>query len=146
MGSPSNALTEIALALAMGFFAIMIVAIVSLGAGPGSGNGRPEPAEGRPQVARVVKAKPGDPSAERQRAPGDTRFVIYHAGRFLDREMNPVDPDGITAGEAGRVVLALPPDLPMQEVLAARRKITGVDPVVAALTEDWMAALRRKQP
>lgn len=152
MGNPNNAMTEIALALAMGFFSIMIVAMVSLGAGTGgaddaaSAPAATAAASENPSMARVVEARPstsdgGGPGADSSKS----RFVIYHDGRFMDREMNPIDPAAVGRGGAERVVLALPPDMPMQKVLAARRRFNAADPIVAALSEDWMDALRRNE-
>jgi len=145
LGSPSNAMTEIALALAMGFFSIMIVAMVSLGAGTGRPDGAGPAKAERPSVARLVEAVPDSARGSAAEDADNSRYVIYHDGQFLDREMAPVDPASVQRGDAERVVLALPPDLPMQEVLAARQRFEAVDPVVAALTEDWMEALRRNQ-
>lgn len=144
MGNQSNAMTEIALALAMGFFSIMVVAMVSLGAG-GQGDGE-VPARD-PMTVRLVQSSPSEPQeAEASRAGSDIRLVIYHQGRFLDAQMNPVDPESLQPEADRRVVLALPPDLAMREALDARNRLAAADPVVAALTDDWMQALEERQP
>lgn len=151
MGNQSNAMTEIALALAMGFFSIMVVAMVSLGAGTGSKASPEATAAENPLVAKLVRTTPAkadspENTPDKQNRDRKTRVVIFHEGRFLDTDMQPLDPAAIEAGPETRVVLAIPPDLPMTEALAARRRFRAVEPVVAALNDDWMAALRRTQP
>jgi hypothetical protein len=143
MAGSNNAMTEIALALAMGFFSIMVVAMVSLGAGDGAAGAKARP---EPLTVELIQA---DPSGDGRRAPdaeqAETVVVVYHGGRFLDAELAPIDPAGVRSGAGKRVILALPPDLPMAEALEARRAMTNAVPIVAALTPEWMTTLEETQ-
>lgn len=141
MSSSNNAMTEIALALAMGFFSIMVVAMVSLGAGDGAaGSGRPEPL-----TVRLVSAAPDPGRPDAAEDASETELVVYHDGAFLDAELAPIDPAAVRSGAGKRVILALPPDLPMAEALRARQALTNAVPIVAALTQDWMTALEERR-
>lgn len=131
-----SAMTEVALALAMGFFAIMVLTVVSMGAGDAASRAT----GAAPAALSVVETKTAR-MAGRGQSGQDNRIVIYFQGRFMDADLNPIDISGL--GRTGRVVLAVPPDLPMAKALAVRSRINNPDLVVATLTGDWMKTLRR---
>lgn len=136
----SNAMTEIALALAMSFFSVMILAIVSMGAG----SAEEATAEAPEMLAAKLAPSDGAAPAARHLAAEDDRIVVYHSGAFFDAELAPLDPASLSGG--GRVVLALDPATPMAEALAARGRIDVADLVVATLDERWLAALKERRP
>jgi len=142
MAGSNNAMTEIALALAMGFFSIMVVAMVSLGAGDGTAGAKARP---EPLTVELVSADPASSGREQSgEAQTETIVIVYHGGRFLDADLTPIDPASVNSGAGKRVILALPPDLPMTDALEARRAMTNAVPIVAALTPEWMKALEEK--
>lgn len=131
-GSQNNAMTEIALALAMGFFSIMVLTMVSMGV----------EAKGDPKAVDTALLAPAtSPNA----APvgDDDRLLIFHDGRFYDRDLNPADPAASTDGK--RVVLALDPDLPMAKAMAARARVPTADLVITALDGRWKEALHDRR-
>jgi hypothetical protein len=125
----------------MGFFSIMVVAMVSLGAGDGTAGAEARP---EPLTVELVSAEPSEPERQPADSEAETVVVVYHDGRFLDADLAPIDPASVTSGAGKRVILALPPDLPMTDALEARRAMTNAVPIVAALTPDWMKALEEK--
>ena len=134
-GTQDNAMTEVALALAMGFFSILVLALVSMGAGRVL-----EPQAASTPPPAVISLTPSQ-AAARTPVPSDApdTLVIYHAGRFYDAELRPLDPAGLAA--EGRVVLAFAPDLPLSEVMAAQARITAPNLVASTLNGRWQAAL-----
>lgn len=133
-GSQDNAMTEVALALAMGFFSILVLTLVSMGAGRAVA----PPAAAPPPA--VVSLSPSRAAASPPAPYGEPdTLVIYHAGRFYDADLQPIDPDGIAA--QGRVVLAFAPDLPLSEVMAAQARIDLPNLVASTLDVRWRAAL-----
>ena len=133
-----NAMTEIALALAMGFFSIMVLTIVSMGAGRGDA----ADATAKTVIAAALAPAARDAAeAAKMKPSAEDVLVIYHRGRFYDRDLRVLDPIGRVF--PGRVVLALEGTLTMGEALAARGRIGAGDLVVSTLDERWMKALGR---
>jgi len=137
----TDPLAEIALALAMGFFSIMVLAIVCMGAG-----GRSAPASADLIEAVILRpaslAAVGTSAAAR---PAREQLIIFHAGRFLDSELQPMDVSQLSPRSTSRspLVLAIAPDLSLAEAMDARTRIDREDVVVAILDPRWMQALER---
>ncbi len=131
--SYGNAMTEIALALAMAFFSIMVLTMVSMSAAPS------DPAKRDvPRNMKLVESKPGKGSDAH---PGQKpQLVIFWKGQLLDSNLAPVSPQGFAPKT--RVILAMPPELPMAEALAVRARFAGRNTVVSALDARWLARLR----
>ena len=122
-------MTEIALALAMGFFSIMVLTIISMGAAP--------------QKGQAVAAAVLTPSSNAESAVSlktEDTVVIYYQGRFLDTQMNPVDPATVKA--SGRLILAIDPGLPLGEAMTAREQVASDRLVVSTLNNEWLRALQ----
>ena len=139
----SNALAEIALALAMAFFSIMILTMVSMGAGSPSSAIKSAQAELPPGVA--LRASKSQQSANQTAGAGTAsreKLLIYYGGRFYDGQMKPTDPAGF-AGETD-VVLAVPPDLSITEAISLQRRLSAENFVVTSLSEEWLSALKEK--
>lgn len=140
-GSPyGNALTEVALALAMAFFSIMVLAMVSMGAGTARDTSRAAKVE-----AVTAPLSPAIPTTEEKARDGgakDDTVVIFWAGHFFDRDLNPFDP---AAGAfPGRVILALSPDISVADAMNARGRLATQDLVVSTLDDKWLATLRQR--
>ena len=132
-GSQGNAMTEVALALAMGFFSMLVLTLVSMGGGKPGGSAALT-AVLAPPAAQEQAARPAQPAA-------DDFVLIYHQGRFLTAQLEPVDPRTIETTK--RVVLAFAPKLSMAEALAARAEVEAERLVVSTLDDRWLAALER---
>lgn len=136
-----NAMTEIALALAMAFFSLMVLTMVSMGAG-----GTVDKADTRdpvnPHIMAAVAPAPSNTPNQAIELPGrDDQLLIFKDGQFFDAKLNSLNPATIDPDR--RVILAIDPDLPLVQVLAARAKLPTVNLVVSTLTADWQAALKR---
>lgn len=129
--SYGNAMTEIALALAMAFFSIMVLTMVSMSAAPSGSVERGE--------AAVLELAKNAPAARPADGAGDPRIVIFWRGAFLDRNLNPVAPS--VGGPEDRVILALPPNLPVNEALSVRARFGAGDVVVSTLDRRWLDRL-----
>lgn len=133
--SQENAMTEIALALAMGFFSIMVLSMVSMSVAK-MPDAKPvqaialAPASGSKAAAGTVKPKPED------------LVLIFDRGRYLDTQLNPVDP--VTIDPARRTILAIDPSLPLKQVLAARSAINHPGLVISTLDDRWRTALANR--
>ncbi|HJM49224.1 MAG TPA: hypothetical protein QGF63_05170 [Alphaproteobacteria bacterium] len=130
-GQHSNAMTEIALALAMAFFSIMVLTMVSMGAGLQAG------AAPASDAGMALKRSAGE-SARGRPLPSEAVLVVHYGGRFLDAEFRPLDPARIT----GTVVLAIAPNLTMVEAIAVRQRLAVADLTVTTLDNRWIEALK----
>lgn len=129
-GTQGNAMTEIALAMAMGFFSVMVLTMMSMGVGLGQ----------KQSIETAILAPPASQSsAATDTVKKDDLLVIYHRGRFLDRALRPLDRSAIT--RAARVVLAVPPDIPMTAAMKARGDLGVKNLVVTTLDRRWQKAL-----
>lgn len=141
-GSPyGNAMTEIALALAMGFFSLMVLTMISMGAG-GAGDGKKSAAtvSASAEMNVAERTENTTPNGQAGQRKAD-KLVVFWNGNFLDGDLNSVDPATLAAD--GRVILALPPDLPMVDALATRGRFTATDLVVSTLDAAWLARLQQ---
>lgn len=135
----SNAMTEIALALAMAFFSIMVLAMVSMGSAMQSESANElSLAEG---IALSLPASSVN-SAAPARAVAAEDMIIHWQGRFYDGALHVVDPAVLSASR--RLVLAIGPDLSITEAMAVREKITAVNLEVTTLDARWLHILEER--
>jgi len=134
--SHENAMTEIALALAMGFFSLMVLTLISMGAG-----------ENKAAKKDVLVLAPMAQSG----ATGATDIeqsdliLIFDGERFVDTNMTEIDPTIAIKSRpdpAGRVVLALDPELSLESVIKARGLVQAENLVVTSLDKQWQKALK----
>ncbi len=130
-GSQGNAMTEIALAMAMGFFSIMVLTILSMGVGSLE--------TGKIAAAAVARAESGATAPGTIETGKDDYLVIFARGRFYDSRLKPIDPARVPTGR--RVILAVEPDLPMTEALAARARVAVENLVVSTMDSRWQKAI-----
>jgi hypothetical protein len=135
----TNAMAEIALALAMGFFSIMVLTMVSMGSGLVVQEAKPL------QEDAISIAKTQDKSDQSQAkgksenvAPED--LIIFHKGVFYDNKLTPVSIASISARP--KVILAVAPDLSMSQTLEARHQISNTNITVVVLNESWVNAIK----
>jgi len=137
----SNAMTEIALALAMAFFSIMVLAMLSMGSVLKTETSvAPSLAEG---IYLGIPTET-DVEAVKARTVAAEEVVIYWRGRFFDASLKPVAP--MTFADRDRLVLAIAPDLSIGEAMEARKQITAADLEVTALDANWMKTLEERDP
>jgi hypothetical protein len=128
----SNAMTEVALALAMAFFSIMVLAVVSMGVGPDVS----ATAEAAGTSITMV------PSAEQtSRAPQGT-IIIHFAGQFFNTDLAAIDPAALDQTQA--IILAIDPSLTAAEAVALRDRVPAADVVITTLNQTWMKSLEEK--
>jgi hypothetical protein len=127
-----NAMTEIALALAMGFFSIMVLTLISFGA--------PAAKQERHMAAISVLRINADSTGGAAQPSPDDLIVIANDGAYLGADMKSLSLRAI-AGHSGRVVLAIDPETPLQNVIVARGKLSARDLVVVNLNRAWRDAL-----
>ena len=137
----SNAMTEIALALAMTFFSIMVLAMLSMGsamqvksaAGPGLSEG----------IQLSLPAVEGDAAVAAQ-AVAVEEMIVHWRGRFFDGALQPLEPAAFDG--AGHSVLAIAPDLSIAEAMAVREMIAIADLEVTTLDARWLQTLEERNP
>jgi hypothetical protein len=132
--SYGNAMTEVALALAMAFFSIMVLTMVSMSATPNKDT------DSKANISiKVVSNKPSaaSPKSESRKK----HIVIFWNGVFMDSQLATVRPE--TINPEGRVILALPPDLPMNKALAARARFRTANIIVSTLDARWLSRLSK---
>ena len=142
-GVQNNAMAEIALALAMGFFSIMVLALVSMGSGFAPETDATDQAAGvhvQDSTPAETHTQPADPDV---RVTAE-ELVIYHAGQYLDADLNPIDPASLAGRE--NMVLAVDGNLSMAEALKAREGVPVANLTIAPLDSRWQNALKEKQP
>ncbi len=141
-GDQTNAMTEVALALAMGFFSIMVLAMVSMGAHSQSGTRTDTVLKDGVSIAVNKDASPRTQKAEgKSPSPvASDSLLILHNGRILDVTLSDVDVESWSPGE-GPVVLAVPPAVSMAQVIAVRERLTRLNPTVTVLDQKWSERL-----
>ncbi len=135
----SNAMTEIALALAMAFFSIMVLTMLSMGA---EFQSAPSPAAAAERLDLAPSALPADGAADNVAA--EETVLLHFRGRFLDAKLQPVDPQTLPAD--GIIVLAIDPALPIAEAVEIRERIPTTNLVVTTLDARWLEALEEVSP
>lgn len=129
IGAEDGAMTEVALALAMAFFAILVLTLVSMGGGETPYY----------QAIHLVQTSSDRPASV---LPADDDvIVIFDGERYLDTDLNPLDPASVTADGGRRIVLAIDPSVRLADVMAARSRIAVSNLVIANLDDRWRAAI-----
>ena len=134
-GHYTNALAEIALALAMAFFSIMVLAMISMGAGFQAEQTGPT------GVVAGIAVSPSAAAAttSRPQSSRDT-VVLYHNGAYYDPKLNRIDPAALRA--TGRIVLAINPALSVTKAIEARSRFAAKNLVVTTLDQRWLKAFK----
>ena len=146
-GHQTNAMTEIALALAMAFFSIMVLTMISMGAGMNGPQGARQSLsmkDGitvRPEISRARSAS-NDIGRSAKSTPYDS-IVIYYAGRFLDAGLKETNPSSL--GDGGPLILAVDPKLTMTEATQVRQRIHIRNVTVTTLDQRWLNALKERR-
>ena len=132
--SYGNAMTEIALALAMAFFSIMVLTMVSMSATPE----KISKAQNQPTI-NLANSAPNN--TQKPAAPTKRKLVIFWNGQFMDQQLSPLELGSLKSSK--KIVLAMPPNLPMADALAARAQLEGVDILVSVLDERWLGRMAK---
>ena len=132
--SYGNAMTEIALALAMAFFSIMVLTMVSMSA-------TPEKISKDQNQPTINLANSAPNSTQKPTAPTKRKLVIFWNGQFMDQQLSTLELGSLKSSK--KIVLAMPPNLPMADALAARAQLEGVDILVSVLDERWLGRMAK---
>jgi len=133
-------MTEVALALAMAFFSLMVLTMVSMGAQSPDSQKTAATATAAPKMTVALSSKSDQKS---KKGAKKTTLIVFWNGAFLDRNLQPLNP--ATRKFEGRVILAMPPELPMKQALEARARIKAGNLVVSALNDRWLDRLSKSQ-
>jgi hypothetical protein len=117
--------------MAMGFFSVMVLTMMSMGVGLG---------ETRAMDTVLLAPPAPQSSAAADTVKKDDLLVIYDGRRYLSRTLRPLDRAAIV--RAARVILAVPPDLPMAAAMKARQGLKAKNLVVTTLDHRWRRALK----
>ena len=134
-----NAMTEVALALAMAFFSLMVLTMVSMATPQPGAPSKQMSTTNASHMKVALSAKSTQKSDDDHKVP---MLVVYWKGQFLDRNLQPLNLAAQTF--EGRVILALPPDLPMGQALEARAQLKAENLVVSALNKKWLDRLSKQ--
>ena len=143
-GVQNNAMAEIALALAMGFFSIMVLTLVSMGSGLTPATSTDTQHSPGVQVQHSEPNESSDQNTTQDVKVSSADLIIYHAGQYLDADLNPIDPTTLAGRE--QIVLAVDGNLPMTEALKAREGVPVTNLTITPLDQRWQNALKEKQP
>ena len=132
--SYGNAMTEIALALAMAFFSIMVLTMVSMSA-------TPEKISKDQNQPTINLANSAPNNTQKPTAPTKRKLVIFWNGQFMDQQLSPLELGSLKSSK--KIVLSMPPNLPMADALAARAQLEGVDILVSVLDERWLGRMTK---
>ncbi len=130
-GAEDGAMTEVALALAMGFFSILVLTLVSIGGGSSDSRSY--------EAIHLVQTAPESPATVFPT--NDDVIVIFDGERFLDTDLNPLDPATVPIDGERRIVLAIDPAVPLADVMVARARFAATNLVIANLDSRWRAAI-----
>ena len=129
IGAEDGAMTEVALALAMAFFSILVLTLVSMGGGE------------TPSYQAIYLVQTSSDRPASVLPADDDVIVIFDGERYLDTDLNPLDPASVTADGGRRIVLAIDPSVRLADVMAARSRIAVSNLVIANLDDRWRAAI-----
>ena len=147
-----SAMTEVALALAMAFFAIMVLAMISMGSSvQANKTQKAEASVDLTDMQLSLQALQPDqknnqlnPSKETIKTVGpDDLLVVFYQGQWFDRTLSPLNPESLSADKP--VILALDPDLPLNEAIAARSQLARSNITIAPLDRQWLITLETIQ-
>ena len=144
-GIQTNAMAEIALALAMGFFSIMVLAMVSMAAGSDTRKPLVKIAkfDKGVNVASAQKLKNSKNKFEKPSKMEIENFLIFFNGEFLNAKLNNVDPAEF-AKNKDRIILAVSNRSNFLDVTAARQKVLAHNVIVIPLNQQWSNVLKEK--
>jgi len=134
--SQENAMTEIALALAMGFFSLMVLTLISMG----TGDSKALKTEAL-VLAPLAQSNGGNANDIEQ----NDLILIFDGERFLDTKMNEIDPAAAIQARpdpAARIVLAIDPELSLEDAIKARGLVKTENLIVSSLDKEWLQALK----
>ena len=137
----SNAMTEIALALAMAFFSIMVLAMLSMGSAMQARSAR---VPGLEEGIRIASAAAVGAEAASVRAVAADKVIVHWRGSFYDGALRPIKPSALMAD--GHRVLAIAPDLSIAEAMAVREMISTAELEVTTLDTRWLQTLEERDP
>ena len=134
--SQSDAMTEVALALAMAFFAVMVLAMVSMGASLHS----PDRAL---ELDRGVAIQPSSDDVSGNHLDVSPEALLIHfGGQFFDSDLERIEPNDVAARNIR--VLAITPNLSIAEAIAVRERLPIKNIEVTVLTDEWLRVLEEK--
>ena len=141
----SNALAEIALALAMAFFSIMVLALVSMGAA-GSGKkdaqGPGETVSAGMDIRRSSTANESPSTSTKSVEIRRDEMVIYYRDKFYDAALNEVPRASLKSLPIN--YLAVDPATPTADAIAIRNQFSSQSLVVTTLNDAWLKILKEK--
>jgi len=134
MQTDNQAMTEVALSLAMAFFALMILAMVSMSVKP--------TVESKSAIVTAELTTATDEKESQSASTplkNDDVFIIFYQGTYFDTSLMPLSIDALP--QAKRTILALSPQLPLDEVLKVKSKISAPNLLITELNEAWLERL-----
>ena len=137
----SNAMTEIALALAMAFFSIMVLAMLSMGSAMQAQSAR---APGLEEGIRLTSLAAAGAEVASVRAVAADKVIVHWRGNFYDGALKPIKLSALVTD--GHRVLAIAPDLSIAEAMAVREMIATAELEVTTLDTRWMQTLEERDP
>ena len=141
----SNALAEIALALAMAFFSIMVLALVSMGA---AGSGKKD-AQGPGETVSAGmdirrSSNNGEPATSSAKSVEIRRdeMVVYYRDKFYDAALKEIPRAALKSLPIN--YLALDPATPTADAITIRNQFSSQSLVVTTLNDAWLKILKEK--
>ena len=145
MTSQSNALAEIALALAMAFFSIMVLALVSMGAAGSSKKDVTLPGETVSAGMDIRRSSTVSETASTSAKSVEIRrdeMVIYYQDKFYDSALNEVPRASLKSLPIN--YLAVDPATSTADAIVIRNKFSSQSLVVTTLNDAWLKILKEK--
>ena len=143
--SQSNALVEIALALAMAFFSIMVLAMVSMGVPNKNSKINSDftkPASNAMDIRHSSsshEANHGETSGLEVRP---QEMIIYYKNKFFDANLREVSKEVVFSPTIK--YLAVEPNIPAINAANIRKKFHSKTLVVTVLNENWLNELKER--
>ena len=128
MYNDSSAMTEVALALAMAFFTILVLALVSMGV--------PQAFSSKQTSLTTVDVIP---SSGGRALSKEEVFIIYNGESFFSDQLQPL----AVLPHGKPLVVGVPGDLPLSEILDLHAITAGHEFSVTALDPAWENQLKQ---
>ena len=134
----TNAMTEVALALAMAFFTVLVLALVSMGVPAVHTSEATCDTEPPTQVATVAV----NASSNARDLAAEEILFLYYQGGFYSQDFEPASISNIINNQ--EVIVAAPPDASLATLLDIQARISGPNLSITTLNQPWMNALEER--
>ena len=136
----TQAMTEVALGLSMAFFCLLILALFSINIPSQTLNKQ----DLQDNETQLTIADSQQKSAVANTAKDQHQYVFYYNGQFYSSQLNLLQTENLARFIPEQpLVLAVPENLPLKQLMAIRQKINHPNLSITMLNQKWQTQLEK---